>query len=157
MTWEENKKALLQERKTCEEKLDDLLQQHYKAKPGEGEAIQRHMARLARTTFAIDYIILINEHAGITLSPETRMFLEMLAMFAKDRPDGIIIIRDRLDKSWPDLRVMIEEAQEVHVLEMRKRDNSEFTGYILRNDFTNQHQIVHGDPQEVNAIMRSED
>lgn len=155
MTREEQKKALTEERKACEEKMETLLRRHYAAGPGEGTAVQREMSALERKIFAIDYLFLIRENADLGLSADTKAFLETLACFAKDKPLDTIRVQDYIAQDTRGIKELINEARDKHVLELRMRENTEFTGYILRNDFANKHQVVHGDLDELKEIMRS--
>ncbi len=155
MIWEERKKMLEQEKQTYEDRLDVLFQQLYNAGPGESEEIRKEMAKLDRRIFAVDYLFLINENMWLSLSGDTKDFLEALAYFAKEKPHGTIRAKDYVSKDFVGIKALINEARDKHVLEMRMEANTEFTGYILRNDYVNKHQVVAGDRDELKEIMRS--
>ena len=155
MIWEVRKQALEEEKQTYEDRLDVLFQQFYDIGPGESDEIRKEMAKLDRRIFAIEYLFLINEHPGLGLSPDTIAFLEALANFAKEKPEGVIRIKDYVHRDFIGIKELINEAREKHVLEMRMEANTEFTGYILRNDYANRHQVVASDRDEIKEIMRS--
>ena len=155
MIWEERKKQLEEEKQACENHLETLFHKFYQAKPGEGVKLQQEMTRVDRVLFTIDYLFLINENTTLGLSPDTRAFLGVLANFAKDNPRGTIRVRDFVNKDAVGIKALINEAREKHVLEMRMQANTEFSGYILRNDYANKHITVLGNMEELKEIMRS--
>ena len=155
MNWEARKQMLEEEKQTYEDRLDVLFQQLYDSGPGESEDLRKEMAKLDRRIFVIEYFFLINEHTGLELSPDTKAFLEALANFAKEKPEGVIRVKDYVHKDFVGIKELINEAREKHVLEMRMEANTEYTGYILRNDYANKHQVVAGDRDELKEIMRS--
>ena len=146
---------LEEEKQTYEDRLDVLFQQLYDVGPGESTELRKEMAKLDRRIFTIEYLFLLNEHTGLELSPDTKAFLEALASFAKEKPEGVIRIKDYVRKDFVGIKKLINEAREKHVLEMRMEANTEFTGYILRNDYANKHQVVASDRDELKEIMRS--
>ena len=117
--------------------------------------MRKEMSKLDRRIFAIDYLFLIHEHTGLELSPDAKDFLDALATYAKEKPDGTIRVKDYVHRDFVGIKELINEARERHVLEMRMEANTEFTGYILRNDYANKHQVVAGDQDELKEIMRS--
>jgi hypothetical protein len=155
MEWELRKEQLREEKDTYANRLDMLYKQLYDAGPGEGESLREEMARLDRRIFAIDYLYLIHEYPGLNLTADTRDFLDSLAVFAKEKPSGTIRIKDYVHKDFTGIKELVNEAREKHVLEMRMEANTEYTGYILRNDYANKHQVVAGDRDELKEIMRS--
>jgi hypothetical protein len=155
MIWKERKKRLEEEKQRYQDRLEILYEHLCNASPREGTEIRREMSKLERRIFALDYLFLVHEHPGLELSPDTRDFLDALATYAKEKPDGTIRIKDYVRRDFVGIKQLINEARAQHVLEMRMEENTEFTGYILRNDYANKHQTVMGDRGELKEIMRS--